>query len=490
LVATFLPQAAPAKTIYVPDDQPTIQAGIDAAEAGDTVLVRQGWYQELGIRMKSGVHLQGEDVPYSLVTIGSFAPSSIDEDAIICDGVDATATIERFSFDGNYLLPGTFHSGIRCTSSDVTIRNCRFENWKGPGLHLTNSSPHVETSTFSRCGSFSVNGGGVYAKDSSPTLTNCFFSLTEAANGGGVWCGGTTSAGILGCQFNGCAADTNGGSIYCEDATVVRGCTFKKNSDLGSARNGGGIACSGGVTIQSCSMENLSANRGGGIYIILGNATLNDCWITGCQAGAGGAICAATGSHSISYSWLSGNGAQDGGAVAVLGGEANVDNILAAGNYGNTGAGGIHVADAAATIVRCTIANNIGQAAPAAGIVAMNANVDLRQSIVRFSCGDRRMDLAATSGSTVEVECCNIDPVRTVQNSGTIVWDSGNFTLAPSFCYPTHCEGSQQRDLHLTSDSPCLPENNSCGLLIGALDACSTTSIEPRSWGSIKAGYR
>ena len=42
LVAIGLP--ATAATIHVPDDQPTIQAGIDAASAGDTVLVACGDY--------------------------------------------------------------------------------------------------------------------------------------------------------------------------------------------------------------------------------------------------------------------------------------------------------------------------------------------------------------------------------------------------------------------------------------------------------------
>ena len=46
-----------AETLRVPDDHRTIQSAIDAASAGDTVLVGAGTYQER-VRLKPGVALK------------------------------------------------------------------------------------------------------------------------------------------------------------------------------------------------------------------------------------------------------------------------------------------------------------------------------------------------------------------------------------------------------------------------------------------------
>ena len=56
----LLPLSLLAATIRVPSQEPTIQAGLDAASSGDTVLVSCDTYCEHNLTMTSGVTLRGE----------------------------------------------------------------------------------------------------------------------------------------------------------------------------------------------------------------------------------------------------------------------------------------------------------------------------------------------------------------------------------------------------------------------------------------------
>lgn len=64
----------------------------------------------------------------------------------------------------------------------------------------------------------------------------------------------------------------------------------------------------------------------------------------------------------------------------------------------------------------------------------------------------------------------------------------GNFSADPLFC------NSNADDFTLSANSPCLPGNHpdgaSCGVIGAFEEGCKAVSIEPESWGKVKARYR
>jgi hypothetical protein len=131
----FLAVPAFAHTIHVPADQPSIQAGINAAGNGDTVLVSPGTYVE-------NINFNGKIIK-----------------------VRSSNGSKKTIINGNHAGPVvTFASGE--TSKSLLS-----------GFTLTNglASPASGDS-----------GGGIYCKNSSPTIQNNTINANTAAIGGGI----------------------------------------------------------------------------------------------------------------------------------------------------------------------------------------------------------------------------------------------------------------------------------------------------------------
>ncbi len=140
ILGLALPAVAHAATLRVPEDYPTVLAGVDAAAFGDTVLVAPGTYSDTERRRipwsggtrsirslafpRDGVVLLAEGGP-DVTTLDFTAPLEYgDWFALAVSGASSGVTIEGFHVDGG----GRRRRGaiaLDRESGDVTVRNCR-----------------------------------------------------------------------------------------------------------------------------------------------------------------------------------------------------------------------------------------------------------------------------------------------------------------------------------------------------------------------------
>jgi parallel beta-helix repeat protein len=105
-------------TITVPDDYPTIQAAINAANTGDTVFVRAGIYYE-NLAINKAVSLIGEDKDITIIDgskSGGYRVIDITADGVLVNG---------------FTIQNGWHSNIMIVSNNNTIIGNRIlnNNW-------------------------------------------------------------------------------------------------------------------------------------------------------------------------------------------------------------------------------------------------------------------------------------------------------------------------------------------------------------------------
>ena len=197
-VARILYRADGGAILNVPAQYATIQAAVDAAFVGDTVLVANGTYTGAG---NYNIDFGGKDL--TVKSSGGAANCIID-----CQGN------LQVSAHGFYL-----HSGETAASriEGFTIKN-------GFASYITNNNP---------------NGGGIYIADTNPVVANCVLTGNVSVTGGGGMYGGTA----INCVFQGNTIPIplagsgahNGGGM---SNGVAIHCVFFGNSAYG---DGGGM---------------------------------------------------------------------------------------------------------------------------------------------------------------------------------------------------------------------------------------------------------
>ena len=120
--------SASASTLYVPDDYTTIQAAVDAAKAGDTIIVREGIYTE-NVNINKKLKLKG--INYPIV-------KGVNTDAVFTiDGAGSVGSV----IDGFNITNGAEGISLkRCTNSTIINNNCSYNKEEGIEISFGNNN--------------------------------------------------------------------------------------------------------------------------------------------------------------------------------------------------------------------------------------------------------------------------------------------------------------------------------------------------------------
>ena len=290
----FTVTAAQATIINVPGDEPTIQAGIDAAMNGDEVVVAPGTYFETIDFLGKAITLRSSDGADVTIIDGSGPAGAgsgaeggdcctvhINAGCLPDDCELAVCDVAPYCCISGWISMCTVWASRLCDECPFAPSVVTCASQEGPdsvldGFTITG-------------GSAAAGGGGMLNLDSSPTVKNCNFVSNTAPEGGGMY-NNSNSPTVSNCRFVGNTASIGGGGgMYNLFSTpTVTDCEFIGNVSIGST--GGGMRIRRGFSpvITNCLfVGNSSFGVGGGLSISAGStARLKNCTIAFNQPGA------------------------------------------------------------------------------------------------------------------------------------------------------------------------------------------------------------
>jgi len=326
-----------------------IQAALDAAAGGDTVVVKPGEYEIKEPLDFNRLHdpadpdsppvkdlvVQSEGGPAeSLIRLAETPTDPERAHVVIFENRETEASVlAGFTLTGgkgggvvcrkssnptlaDCLIEGNGVAGVVCEKSAPALNDCTIRGNPGPGVYCTDqSSPTLARCTIMEneydgiaCSHWScpnvtqctleANRGGVSCfRGSSPVLTDC--TIRGRRRGRGLSCSEDCFPVLTGCVIMGCSS----GGVFCQDKSTVSltRCTIAGNSGWGVDLDFGGAAILTNVTIAGNWARNV-----GGVHSRQGSAaTLKNCIVW--DNGGGSLLVRENSTLEVSYSSIEGD---------------------------------------------------------------------------------------------------------------------------------------------------------------------------------------
>ncbi|MHC4070796.1 MAG: right-handed parallel beta-helix repeat-containing protein [Planctomycetota bacterium] len=424
LLVSALCVVAAAKTIYVDNDGQAdfdnIQAGIDAALDGDTVLVAPGEYAiTVPITFRGKAITVQSEAGRDETTIRMGTPADTNRASVVIfeNNESATSVLDGFTITGG--------RGIFVPSDSA---------WAGGGVFFDVSSGTLRNCAIVQNRAKDFGGGVVVSSGSSLTLTNCIIrgnTCTASINAGG---GGACS--------------------YQNSSLTMTDCTIAENS---AGHVGGGVftwdGCS--TTLTNCViMENSAGHAGGGLYFGQNSsATVTDCTIIENSAlnGGGGIICYGKSLATLIKCVIARNSAMWGGGVMCERDSfATVANCIISRNSARWGGGLQSCLNSSLTLTNCTIWGNSADQS-GGGVECFDGfSVAVTNSIVSGNTAPQGHEISLRlAASTLTIDYSDVDGGQAgsnVESGCTLDWGEGNIEADPCFADPNN------DDFHLKSE--------------------------------------